>query len=126
LESGTDNVEKKMDQMIKELADCKLQAQQFDAKNKTLQSTIETQEKQKRQLEDEMDALNSKLANMNTTSGQKSDEAQQQHQKLVAQLRDQIALKNSQIKELTVRPEYINNFKHINFAGIITRITNFS
>jgi predicted RNase H-like nuclease (RuvC/YqgF family) len=101
LESGSDDVHKQMDDLNKELADCKLHIQQFEAKNKTLQSTIESQEKQKRQLEDELDAMNSKLANT-SSSGPAKDEAQQQHQKLVAQLRDQIAFKNSQIKQLTV------------------------
>lgn len=100
LESGSDDVHKQMDDLNKELADCKLHIQQFEAKNKTLQSTIESQEKQKRQLEDELDAMNSKLANT-SSSGPAKDEAQQQHQKLVAQLRDQIAFKNSQIKQLT-------------------------
>lgn len=100
LESGSDDVHKKIDELSKELDDCKLQVQQLDAKNKSLHSQIEAQEAQKRQLEDEMDGLNAKLANVNS-SGEKNEDLQQQHQKLVAQLRDQIALKNSQIKELT-------------------------
>jgi S-methylmethionine-dependent homocysteine/selenocysteine methylase len=49
-----------------------------------------------------MDALNAKAVDQHTTSGQKSTELQQQHAKLVAQLRDHIANKNQQIKELTV------------------------
>jgi len=101
LESGSGDAQKKADELSRELDDCKLQVQQLDAKNKSLHSQIESQETQKRQLEDEMDALNAKLANVNS-SGEKNEDLQQQHQKLVAQLRDQIALKNSQIKELTV------------------------
>ncbi|CAK5085793.1 unnamed protein product [Meloidogyne enterolobii] len=100
LESGSGDAQKKADELSRELDDCKLQVQQLDAKNKSLHSQIESQETQKRQLEDEMDALNAKLANINS-SGEKNEDLQQQHQKLVAQLRDQIALKNSQIKELT-------------------------
>uniref|UniRef100_A0A914LCY6 Kinesin-like protein n=1 Tax=Meloidogyne incognita TaxID=6306 RepID=A0A914LCY6_MELIC len=100
LESGSGDAQKKADELSRELDDCKLQVQQLDAKNKSLHSQIESQETQKRQLEDEMDALNAKLANVNS-SGEKNEDLQQQHQKLVAQLRDQIALKNSQIKELT-------------------------
>lgn len=101
METGTGDVQKKMDELDKQLADSKLQVQQLDAKNRSLQTTIESQEKQKRQLEDELDGLNAKLANV-SGSGPKNDEAQQQQQKLVAQLRDQIALKNSEIKKLTV------------------------
>lgn len=67
-----------------------------------MQQTIEGQEKQKRQLENELDGLNAKLASANSSSGPANSELQQQHQKLVTQLRDQIALKNSQIKQLTV------------------------
>uniref|UniRef100_A0A915PB38 Kinesin-like protein n=1 Tax=Meloidogyne floridensis TaxID=298350 RepID=A0A915PB38_9BILA len=100
LECGSGDAQKKADELSRELDDCKLQVQQLDAKNKSLHSQIESQETQKRQLEDEMDALNAKLANVNS-SGEKNEDLQQQHQKLVAQLRDQIALKNSQIKELT-------------------------
>ncbi|KAF7636437.1 Kinesin-like protein [Meloidogyne graminicola] len=99
LESGSDDFQKKVEELTKELDDCKLQVQQLDAKNKSLHSTIESQEAQKRQLEDEMDALNAKLAN--ASIGINNENIQEQHQKLVAQLRDQIALKNSQIKELT-------------------------
>ena len=102
LESGSGDAQKRMEDVNKELADCKLQIQQMDAKNRSLQQTMEAQEKQKRQLEDELDGLNAKMANANVTAGPKNDEAQQAHQKLVTQLRDQIALKNSQIKQLTV------------------------
>uniref|UniRef100_A0A914NAD1 Kinesin-like protein n=1 Tax=Meloidogyne incognita TaxID=6306 RepID=A0A914NAD1_MELIC len=109
LESGSGDAQKKADELSRELDDCKLQVQQLDAKNKSLHSQIESQETQKRQLEDEMDALNAKLANVNS-SGEKNEDLQQQHQKLVAQLRDQIALKNSQIKELTE----LNQFKKCN------------
>uniref|UniRef100_A0A183BVI0 Kinesin-like protein n=1 Tax=Globodera pallida TaxID=36090 RepID=A0A183BVI0_GLOPA len=101
LETGTDDTLKKLDGTTKELADCKLQIQQTDAKNKSLQQTIEGQEKQKRQLENELDALNAKLANANSSGPSNNIELQQQHQKLVTQLRDQIALKNSQMKQLT-------------------------
>ena len=52
------------------------------------------------QLEDDIDALNSKLAGLSRDSGAASSEAQQEHQKQMAQLRDQIALKNSEINRL--------------------------
>lgn len=103
LESGTGDVQKRLDNLAKELADSKLQIQQLESKNRVFQTTIESYEKQKRQLEDELDGLNSKLATVSGSGLAKNDEAQQQQQKLVTQLRDQIALKNSQIKQLTVR-----------------------
>ncbi|KAL3068382.1 hypothetical protein niasHT_030673 [Heterodera trifolii] len=102
LETGTDDTMKKLDDVTKELADCRLQIQQMDVKNKSLREMIEGQEKQKRQLENELDGLNAKLANAkNSDSADDNSELQQQHQKLVMQLRDQIALKNGQIKQLT-------------------------
>lgn len=95
--------------------------QQVDVKNKSLQEQIETQEKAKRQLEDELDTLNSKLAG--AANDAYEAEAQQQHQKLVAQLRDQIALKNSQIQQLSVCliKIYLLQF----FLGIIARNANY-
>lgn len=99
LESGSGDAEKRLEFLTNELAECRLQLQQVDVKNKSLQEQIETQEKAKRQLEDELDTLNSKLAG--AANDAYEAEAQQQHQKLVAQLRDQIALKNSQIQQLS-------------------------
>lgn len=73
-------------------------------KNKSLQETTEAQEKAKRQLEDEVDALNARLANANVGGGKEAagEGAQEQQQKLIAQLRDQIAEKSTQVKQLTV------------------------
>lgn len=100
LESGSGDAEKRLELLSNELAECRLQLQQVDVKNKSFQEQIEAQEKAKRQLEDELDTLNSKLAG--AANNASDAEAQQQHQKLVAQLRDQIALKNSQIQQLSV------------------------
>lgn len=86
----------------KELTDCRLQLQQVEVKNRSLQDTIEGQEKTKRQLEDDLDALNARLAGAAKNSGGTNEEAQQQQQKLIAQLRDQIAQKNGKINELNV------------------------
>jgi predicted RNase H-like nuclease (RuvC/YqgF family) len=102
LESDRDYVQKKMDQTTEDLAACRIHVQQLESKNKALQCEVEAEQKQVQQLEDDMDALNARVADQNTTSEQKSAELQQQHAKLVAQLRDQMAQKNGQIAELTV------------------------
>jgi chromosome segregation ATPase len=102
LESDRDNVQKKMDKMNEDLAACKLHIQQLEAKNKALQCAVEVEQKQVRQLEEDKDALNAKVVAMQTTFEQICAELQQQHAKLVAQLRDQMAEKNGQIKKLTV------------------------
>uniref|UniRef100_A0AC34REW1 Kinesin-like protein n=1 Tax=Panagrolaimus sp. JU765 TaxID=591449 RepID=A0AC34REW1_9BILA len=97
LKTGSGDVEKRLETTEKELSDCRLQIQQLDAKNKSLLETVEAQEKQKRGLEDELDSLNSRLSG--ATPG--ADTLSNEHQKLVAQLRDQIAEKNNQVKQLT-------------------------
>lgn len=102
LESGSGDVVKRFEVTSKELADCRLQLQQLETKNKTYQETINAQEKAKRELEDDIDALNAKLAGLSKDSGAASSEAQQEHQKQMAQLRDQIAFKNSEINQLKV------------------------
>jgi kinesin family protein 5 len=97
LQNGTGDVAKKLETSEKELSDCRLQIQQLDAKNKSLQETIDSQEKAKRSLEDELDALNSRLASSGGVAGEALNSDQQ---KVVAQLRDQITEKNNQIKSL--------------------------
>jgi kinesin family protein 5 len=97
LQNGSGDVEKRLDASEKELSDCRLQIQQLDAKNKSLQETIDSQEKAKRSLEDELDALNSRLASSGGVAGEALNSDQQ---KVVAQLRDQITEKNNQIKSL--------------------------
>lgn len=102
MEHGSGNIEEQLDTIKKELADCQLQSKLFETKNKTLQQTVDSYEKQKRQLEDELDQINSKLAKMSKSgTAPSNEEAEKQHQNLVAQLRDQIALKNADIKKLT-------------------------
>ncbi|KAI1729238.1 kinesin motor domain-containing protein [Ditylenchus destructor] len=100
IESGSGDVSKKLDVTQKELDDCRLQLQQVENKNKSLQEAIESQETTKRQLEDDLDALNAKLAGASKNSSAANEEAQQQQHKLIAQLRDQIAQKNGKINEL--------------------------
>ncbi|KAH7699608.1 hypothetical protein AAVH_33286 [Aphelenchoides avenae] len=101
LESGSGDVAKRLDSAEQELSQCRLQLQQIEMKNKSLQETTEAQEKAKRQLEDEVDALNARLANAGGGKEASGEGAQEQQQKVVAQLRDQIAEKNNQIKQLT-------------------------
>uniref|UniRef100_A0A914Q8R5 Kinesin heavy chain n=2 Tax=Panagrolaimus TaxID=55784 RepID=A0A914Q8R5_9BILA len=59
--------------------------------------TIDSQEKAKRSLEDDLDALNSRLA---SSGGAGAEPINIDQQKVVAQLRDQITEKNNQIKNL--------------------------
>jgi kinesin family protein 5 len=97
LQNGSGDVEKRLETNEKELSDCRLQIQQLDAKNKSLQETIDSQEKAKRSLEDDLDALNSRLA---SSGGAGAEPVNIDQQKVVAQLRDQITEKNNQIKNL--------------------------
>lgn len=103
LESGSGDVTQRLETTEKELTECRLQLQQNEVKNKTLQETIAEQEKIKRQLEEQVDVLNDKL----TASGgekeanQISGEAKEQHAKQVSALRDEIAQKSKRIEELT-------------------------
>uniref|UniRef100_A0AC35EZL6 Uncharacterized protein n=1 Tax=Panagrolaimus sp. PS1159 TaxID=55785 RepID=A0AC35EZL6_9BILA len=95
LQNGSGDVEKRLETNEKELSDCRLQIQQLDAKNKSLQETIDSQEKAKRSLEDDLDALNSRLS---SSGGAGAEPVNIDQQKVVAQLRDQITEKNNQIK----------------------------
>uniref|UniRef100_A0A914Z3P9 Kinesin-like protein n=1 Tax=Panagrolaimus superbus TaxID=310955 RepID=A0A914Z3P9_9BILA len=97
LQNGSGDVEKRLETNEKELSDCRLQIQQLDAKNKSLQETIDSQEKAKRSLEDDFDALNSRLA---SSGGVGAETLNSDQQKVVAQLRDQITEKSNQIKNL--------------------------
>uniref|UniRef100_F1KTF7 Kinesin-like protein n=1 Tax=Ascaris suum TaxID=6253 RepID=F1KTF7_ASCSU len=102
LESGSGDVAQRLEASEKELAECRLQLQQNELKNKTLQETIAEQEKTKRQLEEQVDALNEKLAaSGGDVEAHVSDEAKEQHTKQVAALRDEIAQKSKRIEELT-------------------------
>ncbi|KAE9554324.1 hypothetical protein FO519_002495 [Halicephalobus sp. NKZ332] len=95
LANGSGDVEKKLDVAESELSNCRLQIQQLEAKNKSLQESVEIQEKQKRSLEDELDGLNSRVGGAGAAAPSGD------HQKLVAQLRDQITEKSNQVKQLT-------------------------
>ncbi|VDN24100.1 unnamed protein product [Gongylonema pulchrum] len=101
LESGSGDVAQRLEATEKDLADCRLQLQQNEAKNKSLQETIAAQEKVKRQLEEQVDVLNEKLAAAGGAVAQISEEAKEQHTKQVAALRDEIAEKSRKIEELT-------------------------
>uniref|UniRef100_A0A0N5AF36 Kinesin-like protein n=1 Tax=Syphacia muris TaxID=451379 RepID=A0A0N5AF36_9BILA len=101
LESGSGDVTMKMDAMEKELVECRLQLNQNEAKNKTLQETIAAQEKAKRNLEEQVDQLNERLTAHGGEAAQISEEAKEQHAKQVATLRDKIAELSKQIEELT-------------------------
>lgn len=96
LQNGSGDAAQKLGDVEQELSDCRLQIQQLDAKNKSLEETVEAHEKQKRALEDELDSLNSRLGGSSAGTAPSSD-----HQKLVAQLRDQITEKSNQVKQLT-------------------------
>lgn len=54
LESGSGDFAQKLETTEKELAECRLQLHQNEAKNKTLQENIASQEKIKRQLEEQV------------------------------------------------------------------------
>lgn len=101
LETGSGDVTMKMEAMEKELAECRLQLNQNEAKNKSLQETIAAQEKAKRVLEEQVDQLNEKLTAHGGETAQVGEEAKDQHTKQVAALRDKIAELSKQIEELT-------------------------
>ncbi|VDN07283.1 unnamed protein product [Thelazia callipaeda] len=101
LESGSGDVTQRLETTERELADCRLLLQQNEAKNKSLQETITIQEKVKRQLEEQVDMLNEKLAAPGGAAVQISDEVKEQHTKQVAALRDEVAEKSHKIEELT-------------------------
>uniref|UniRef100_A0A0R3RG82 Kinesin-like protein n=1 Tax=Elaeophora elaphi TaxID=1147741 RepID=A0A0R3RG82_9BILA len=101
LESGSGDVTHRLESTEKDLADCRLLLQQNEAKNKSLQETITAQEKVKRQLEEQVDMLNEKLAAAGGEAVQISNEAKEQHAKQVSALRDEVAEKSRKIEELT-------------------------
>uniref|UniRef100_A0A0N5BT99 Kinesin-like protein n=1 Tax=Strongyloides papillosus TaxID=174720 RepID=A0A0N5BT99_STREA len=99
LETGSDDVAKKVEQYEKELSEIKINLQQHEIKNKSLNEKCDELEKAKRALEETVDSLNATLASSSTSndSGIVNEEAKEQHQKLVAQLRDQLAEKNNEL-----------------------------
>ncbi|XP_042898685.1 kinesin heavy chain [Parasteatoda tepidariorum] len=124
LESSQVDSNKKVETYEKDLAECRLLINQYEAKMKSLQETIRDNENKKRSLEEEVDALNEECAKLKSAkemhimaskekqkekdSAEKMKEALEQqiekhreaHQKQLAQLRDEIAEKNSQIDQL--------------------------
>uniref|UniRef100_A0AAF5DHU6 Kinesin-like protein n=1 Tax=Strongyloides stercoralis TaxID=6248 RepID=A0AAF5DHU6_STRER len=99
LETGSDDVAKKVEQYEKELSEIKINLQQHEIKNKSLNEKCDELEKAKRALEETVDSLNATLASASTSnsSGVVNEEAKEQHQKLVAQLRDQLAERNNEL-----------------------------
>ncbi|VDN53580.1 unnamed protein product [Dracunculus medinensis] len=101
LESGSGDFAQKLETTEKELAECRLQLHQNEAKNKTLQENIASQEKIKRQLEEQVDLLNEKLtASGSGITEEISEEVKEKHAKQVAALRDEISQKSKEIEEL--------------------------
>uniref|UniRef100_A0A7E4VJT4 Kinesin-like protein n=1 Tax=Panagrellus redivivus TaxID=6233 RepID=A0A7E4VJT4_PANRE len=94
LQHGSGDVEKKLETAEKELSECKQEILKMEVRNKSLQAVIDDQEAAKRNLENELDGLNARVAGSNVS------EPNSDQQKVVAQLRDQITEKNNQIKAL--------------------------
>uniref|UniRef100_A0AC35TQG5 Kinesin motor domain-containing protein n=1 Tax=Rhabditophanes sp. KR3021 TaxID=114890 RepID=A0AC35TQG5_9BILA len=102
LENQNGEIGKKIENYEKELGELRINVQQHEIKNKSLSDKVVDLEKFKRTLEENIDSLNEKLASASTSAadGAINEEAKEQHQKLVAQLRDQLSEKNNELEKV--------------------------
>lgn len=101
LESGSDGAAKQLETAERELNDLKLHNQQSESKVKNLQETIDKQEKQKRELEEQIDSLTARLSASTVSGDTAAVASSEEHHKQVSQLRDEIAEKNKQVEQLS-------------------------
>merc|ERR1711962_613063 len=120
LEQQQMEANKKSEDMEKELSDCRLTIVQHEAKMKTLNETIRESDTKKRSLEEELDALQEEVtqlkaaeqmnavaseeqlkeANVKEALEEQLSQHREQHQKQVAQLRNEITDKQAAMEEL--------------------------
>jgi len=120
LEQQQMEANKKSEDMEKELSDCRLTIVQHEAKMKTLNETIRESDTKKRSLEEELDALQEEVtqlkaaeqmnavaseeqlkeANVKEALEEQLSQHREQHQKQVAQLRNEITDKQTAMEEL--------------------------
>merc|ERR1712223_511038 len=112
LETAQDQGLSKIDTMEKELSEARLLVGQYEAKMKSLNEAIKEADGTKRQLEEQVDTLNEEVSKLQAAekmhqaaSDQRHEDIQlsqhrEQHQKQVAQLRDQITEKQALMEEL--------------------------
>lgn len=120
LEQQQSEGQKKIDTTEKDLADCRLTIVQQEAKMKTLNETIRESDTKKRSLEETVDTLREEITQLNASmqmhavaSEEQQKEAnikdaleeqlsqhREQHQKQVAQLRNEITERQQQMDEL--------------------------
>ncbi len=81
----------------KELCECRVQLQQNDVRNRSLQETMNEQSERRRALEIELDTLRGSLA-----AGGNTATASGEHLRQISAMRSEIAEKSRQIEQLTV------------------------
>merc|ERR1712223_1757114 len=111
---------KKVEVMEKELGDCRLVIVQHEAKMKTLNETVRESDAKKRSLEEELDSLHEKVTQLKASEQmhavaseeqlkqtdvkealeERLSQHREQHQKQVAQLRNEITEKQTAMEEL--------------------------
>ncbi|CAJ0580884.1 unnamed protein product, partial [Mesorhabditis spiculigera] len=97
LESGSEGVDQKLKSLESELDEVKRNAAQSEAKSRSQQETVEKLEKEKQELEKQIDSLTVRL------SGASADGPVSEEQtKLVSQLRSEITEKNKKVDALSV------------------------
>ncbi|KAK7061163.1 Kinesin-1 heavy chain [Halocaridina rubra] len=113
LETFQGDCNKKIDDYERELSDCRLLISQHEARMKTLQETMHEVEIRKRQLEEQVDCLTADVARLKAAEGipapdgvskevleQQMEAHRDLHQKLVAQLRQEINAKQALVDDL--------------------------
>merc|ERR1719458_2459301 len=107
LEQQQTEATKKSEVLEKELGDCRLVIVQHEAKMKTLNETVRESDTKKRSLEEELDSLHEKVTQLKASeqmhavaSEEQLTQHREQHQKQVAQLRNEITEKQTAMEDL--------------------------
>merc|ERR1719458_1099933 len=98
LEQQQTEATKKSEVLEKELGDCRLVIVQHEAKMKTLNETVRESDTKKRSLEEELDSLHEKVTQLKAS--EQMPQHREQHQKQVAQLRNEITEKQTAMEDL--------------------------
>uniref|UniRef100_A0A8C9WF13 Kinesin-like protein n=1 Tax=Scleropages formosus TaxID=113540 RepID=A0A8C9WF13_SCLFO len=101
LEGAQVESEKKMEENEKELAACQLRISQHEAKIKSLTEYLQNVEQKKRQLEENVDALNEELVKISAQAVERQIQNHREaHQKQISSLRDELDKKEKLITDL--------------------------